>query len=63
MTSRSSVPPFGNELWEYDENWLTRCRGSSINDIRIGESERHIFGLRSEADRGKDVNLAAVSGD
>lgn len=45
----------GNELWEYDENGLNRRRESSINDIRISESERRIFGPRPEADRGKDV--------
>jgi nuclear transport factor 2 (NTF2) superfamily protein len=46
---------YGNELWEYDENGLNRRRESSINDIRITESERRIFGPRPEADRGKDV--------
>lgn len=46
---------YGNELWEYDENGLNRRRESSINDIRIQESERRIFGVRPESDHGKDV--------
>jgi len=46
---------YGNELWEYDENGLNRRRESSINDIRISEAERRIFGPRPESDRGKDV--------
>ena len=46
---------YGNELWEYDADGLNRRRESSINDIRISESERRIFGPRPEADHGKDV--------
>ena len=46
---------YGNELWEYDENGLNCRRESSINDIKITEGERRIFGSRPEADRGKDV--------
>jgi nuclear transport factor 2 (NTF2) superfamily protein len=46
---------YGNELWEYDANGLNRRRESSINDVRISESERRLFGPRPEADRGKDV--------
>ena len=46
---------YGNELWEYDENGLNRRRESSINDIKISEAERRIFGPRPESDRGKDV--------
>jgi len=30
----------GNELWEFDENGLMRRRDASINDYKIGESER-----------------------
>ena len=46
---------YGNELWEYDEKGLNRRRESSINDVRIGESERRIFGPRADSDHGKDV--------
>jgi len=46
---------YGNELWEYDENGLNQRRESSINDIRIAESDRRLFGPRSQEDRGKDV--------
>ena len=46
---------YGNELWEYDENGLNRRRESSINDIRIQEAERRIFGPRPESEYGKDV--------
>ncbi|MBO0728742.1 MAG: nuclear transport factor 2 family protein [Acidimicrobiaceae bacterium] len=46
---------YGNELWEYDEFGLNRRRESSINDIKIDESERRIFGPRPSADYGKDV--------
>ena len=30
----------GNELWEFDENGLMRCRDASINDCKIDETER-----------------------
>ncbi len=46
---------YGNELWEYDENGLNRRRESSINDVRISEIDRRIFGSRPEYDHGKDV--------
>jgi uncharacterized protein len=46
---------YGNELWEYDDHGFNRRRESSINDIRIEESERRIFGPRPESDHGKDV--------
>jgi nuclear transport factor 2 (NTF2) superfamily protein len=46
---------YGNELWEYDENGLNRRRESSINDVRISEIDRRIFGARLESDHGKDV--------
>lgn len=46
---------YGNELWEYDEAGLNSRRESSINDLKITEAERRIFGPRSEADRGRDV--------
>ncbi len=31
---------FGNELWEFDELGLMRCREASINDLAITEAER-----------------------
>jgi nuclear transport factor 2 (NTF2) superfamily protein len=46
---------YGNELWQYDADGLNCRRESSINDIRINESERRIFGPRPTADHGKDV--------
>lgn len=46
---------YGNELWEYDADGLNSRRESSIDDVKIAESERRIFGPRPEADRGKDV--------
>lgn len=46
---------YGNELWEYDQFGLNSRRESSINDLKITEAERRIFGSRPEADRGRDV--------
>ena len=43
---------YGNELWEFDENGLMRRREASINDLRIEETERRIFGKRPEAEHG-----------
>ena len=42
---------YGNELWEFDENGLMARREASINDLRINESERRIFGPRPDGDR------------
>ena len=39
---------YGNELWEFDENGLMRRREASINDVPIAESERRLFGPRSD---------------
>ena len=41
---------YGNELWEFAANGLMRRREASINDVAIAESERRIFGARSEGD-------------
>lgn len=46
---------YGNELWEYEPDGLNCRRESSINDVRISESERRIFGPRPASDHGKDV--------
>ena len=40
---------YGNELWEFDEHGLMRRREASINDLRISEHERRIFGPREAA--------------
>ncbi|MBN9742597.1 DUF1348 domain-containing protein [Amycolatopsis sp. A1MSW2902] len=45
---------YGNELWEFAENGLMSRREASINDRRIEESERRIFGPRPETERGVD---------
>lgn len=41
---------YGNELWEFDEHGLMTRREASINDIRIAEHDRRIFGPRTSAD-------------
>jgi uncharacterized protein len=43
---------YGNELWEFAANGLMRRREASINDVRISESERRIFGPRADGDAG-----------
>ena len=42
---------YGNELWEFDDNGLMARREASINDLRITEAERRIFGPRADGDR------------
>jgi uncharacterized protein len=37
---------YGNELWEFNEHGLMVRREASINDVRIDEGERRIFGPR-----------------
>ena len=39
---------YGNEQWEFDGEGYMRRREASINDVAIDESERRIFGARSE---------------
>ena len=48
---------YGNELWEFDEHGLMRRREASINDLRIEESERRIFGPRPDEERGEEFPL------
>jgi nuclear transport factor 2 (NTF2) superfamily protein len=48
---------YGNELWEFNDLGLMVRREASINDVRIEENERRIFGPRSEAERGVDFPL------
>lgn len=48
---------YGNELWEFDGHGLMRRREASIDDVRIEESDRRIFGPRPEAERGAELPL------
>lgn len=48
---------YGNELWEFDEHGLMARREASINDVRIDERERRIFGPRPERERGQTIPL------
>ncbi|WKX73958.1 nuclear transport factor 2 family protein [Streptomyces sp. XD-27] len=43
---------YGNELWEFAEDGLMRRREASINDVRITEAERRVFGPRPATERG-----------
>src|SRR5690606_101833 len=43
---------YGNELWQFDANGLMERREASINDVRIDEADRRIFGPRPEAEHG-----------
>ena len=49
---------YGNELWEFDDEGYMRRREASINDVRIDESERRIFGPRPESEHGAPLPLA-----
>jgi len=48
---------YGNELWEFDGEGLMTRREASINDVPISESERRIFGPRSDDERGLTIPL------
>ena len=48
---------YGNELWEFDPHGLMARREASINDVRISESDRRIFGPRPEGERGLEIPL------
>jgi nuclear transport factor 2 (NTF2) superfamily protein len=41
---------YGNENWEFDDLGYMRRREASINDLKINESDRRIFGSRAEGD-------------
>ncbi|ALG14652.1 DUF1348 family protein [Kibdelosporangium phytohabitans] len=43
---------YGNELWEFSDEGLMRRREASINDLRISESDRRIFGPRPKEEHG-----------
>ena len=47
----------GNELWQFDADGLMERREASINDVRISEGDRRIFGPRPERDRGVELPL------
>jgi uncharacterized protein len=48
---------YGNELWEFDDEGYMSRREASINDVKIDESERRIFGPRPEDERGQPPPL------
>ena len=48
---------YGNELWEFEESGLMRRREASINDVRISESERRLFGPRPAEEHGQELPL------
>ncbi|OBJ54293.1 nuclear transport factor 2 family protein [Mycobacterium sp. 1423905.2] len=48
---------YGNELWEFDDHGLMRRREASINDVRIEEPQRRIFGPRPEQERGPEFDI------
>jgi nuclear transport factor 2 (NTF2) superfamily protein len=48
---------YGNELWEFDEHGLMRRREASIDDVAIEETERRIFGPRSETESAGELPL------
>ncbi|MGK8512297.1 nuclear transport factor 2 family protein [Nocardia asiatica] len=41
---------YGNEQWEFAPDGLMSRREASINDVRIEESERRVFGPRDPGD-------------
>jgi uncharacterized protein len=43
---------YGNELWEFTDEGLMRRREASINDLRITETQRRIFGPRPADQHG-----------
>ncbi|GGK41759.1 nuclear transport factor 2 family protein [Nocardia camponoti] len=44
---------YGNEQWEFAADGRMARREASINDVRIAESERRIFGTRPEGDESE----------
>jgi nuclear transport factor 2 (NTF2) superfamily protein len=48
---------YGNELWEFDQHGLMTRREASINDLSIDESDRRIYGPRSEDEHGVEIPL------
>ncbi|WP_415949908.1 nuclear transport factor 2 family protein [Streptomyces sp. KLOTTS4A1] len=48
---------YGNELWQFSATGLMERREASINDVRIEEAERRIFGPRTAEERGIEIPL------
>ena len=48
---------YGNENWEFHEHGLMVRREASINDVVIEESERRIFGPRTDAEGDTEIPL------
>jgi nuclear transport factor 2 (NTF2) superfamily protein len=48
---------YGNELWEFDQHGLMTRREASINDVRIAEDDRRIFGARAGIDSHEESPL------
>jgi uncharacterized protein len=48
---------YGNENWEFDPEGYMRRREASINDVAIEESDRRMFGPRSEEDTEWELPL------
>ena len=47
----------GNENWEFDAEGYMQRREASINDVAIEESQRRIFGPRTDAERDDELPL------
>ena len=48
---------YGNELWQFSADGLMERREASINDVRIPEADRRIFGPRPEKERGVEIPI------
>jgi nuclear transport factor 2 (NTF2) superfamily protein len=48
---------YGNENWEFDAEGYMRRREASINDVAIEESDRRMFGPRSDDDADWELPL------
>jgi nuclear transport factor 2 (NTF2) superfamily protein len=48
---------YGNENWEFDPEGYMRRREASINDVAIDESDRRMFGPRSDDDADWELPL------
>jgi uncharacterized protein len=48
---------YGNENWEFDSEGLMRRREASINDVRIEQSQRRIFGPRPDSEVGDGFEI------
>jgi nuclear transport factor 2 (NTF2) superfamily protein len=46
---------YGNELWEFDDHGLMTRREASVNDLRIDEDDRRIFGSRPASELGEPL--------